>query len=123
MWTVEYEKDTIKVEYQYIDEDDAVTVANIYCGNQTIALNKKRGTITISNLDLTKYEYKITLSLQYKANKENIFQEELKQELMSEKMVVEDVTPLKKGCNKSGALMISSLNAISLLVLVLRKRK
>lgn len=120
---VESTKDTIKVEYQYIDEDDAVTVANIYCGNQTIALNKKRGTITISNLDLTKYEYKITLSLQYKANKENIFQEELKQELMSEKMVVEDVTPPKKGCNKSGALMISSLNAISLLVLVLRKRK
>ena len=119
---VEATQNTIKIEYQYIDDDDACASAKIYYGSQSIDLTKKRGTITIENVDLVKYEYKLTLQLLYFAYSDNIFPEEIKSELMTEKIVIEPEQP-KKGCGKSSALLFTSLTTLSLAVLVIRKKK
>ena len=137
--------DYIKVEYQYEDEDDAVNWAYIICGDQKISLNKKRGTITIENLDKTKDTYTIILQLLYYPNPEaSMFAEELKEELTVDSIKEEPVDPnpnpnpepqptptptpdnTNKGCScssTSAEIIISTLSALSIAILVLRKKK
>ena len=116
---------TIKVEYEYEDEDDAIVSAKIYYGQQSIDLTRKRGTITIENLDLTKYEYKVSLSLIYYANEDSAFADEVKEDLMTQKIVVEpSQDEPKKGCGKSSTqIMIYMLSSLSLITLIIKKRK
>ena len=124
---VENTPNAIKVEYEYEDDDDAVVGAYILCGAQKFTLNRKRGTITIENLDKTQTEYVITLQLLYYPNPEStMFAEEMKQELKVEAIKEEQPAPTekKKGCKKSSAeMIITTISASSLLVMLLRKKK
>ena len=139
----EQTSDYIKVEYQYEDEDDAVNWAYIICGDQKITLNKKRGTITLDNLDKTKDTYTIILQLLYYPNPNaSIFAEELKEEITVDSIKEEPVDPnptpnpepqptptpdnTNKGCScssTSAEIIISTLSALSIAILVLRKKK
>ena len=123
---VENTANYIKVEYEYDDDDDAVVGAYILCGTQKYSLSRKRGTVTIENLDKTQTEYVITLQLLYYPNPEaTIFAEEMKQELTVEAIKEEPApAPAKKGCKKSSAeMIITTISASSLLVMLLRKKK
>ena len=124
---VENTPNAIKVEYEYEDDDDAVVGAYILCGAQKFTLNRKRGTITIENLDKTQSEYVITLQLLYYPNPEStMFAEEMKQELKVEAKKEEQPAPTekKKGCKKSsGEMLIATVSASSLLVMLLKKKK
>ena len=124
---VENTPNQIKVEYEYEDEDDAVVGAYIICGTQKFTLNRKRGTLTIENLDKTQTEYTITLQLLYYPNPEStLFAEEMKEELKVEAVKEEEPAPApaKKGCKKSsGEMLVATISATSLLVMVLRKKK
>ncbi len=73
-------KNRIIFSYEYVDEDSVVTKAQIVYNGQIYELASKRGTATISNLDLENKEYTFKIELTYlDQNKEEyIYSSEIK---------------------------------------------
>lgn len=126
-------QDTLKVGYEFDDEDDIaqeIFVVLLKDGNEVSRqkITRKRGTLEFSGLDLTKDGYTVKMQATYYATEGAMFADVCEsEELVIEPIVVEDggndEAP-KKGCKKSSAeLIIATTSALSLAILVLRKKK
>ena len=123
---VEVTETTVKVAYEYEDKDDAVEVVQVIYNNSKYVLTKKRGNLVIEGFNIDE-QNKITMKLFYFASETNIFTDEISKEIEVIKDITEEPIVEKKGCKgcskSTSEYLITSLSAISLLVLVLRKKK
>ena len=126
-------QDILKVSYEFDDEDDIaeeIYIVLLKDGSEVSRqkVTRKRGSIEFSGLDLTKDGYTVKMQATYYATEGAMFADVCEsEELIIEPIVVEDggndETP-KKGCKKSSAeLVIATTSALSLAVLILRKKK
>lgn len=126
-------QDTLKVSYEFDDEDDIaeeIYIVLLKDGSEVSRqkVTRKRGSIEFSGVDLTKDGYTVKMQATYYATEGAMFADVCEsEELVIEPIMVEDggndETP-KKGCKKSSAeLIIATTSALSLAILVLRKKK
>ena len=146
----DYSKETLKVAYEYDDEDDIAESINILLllnGKEVArkAVTRKRGNVEFTGLDLTKEGYTVKFEVLYYAEEGAMFAEVCYSDEVAVPVVKEEPsdpnpdpnpnpnpepeptpqpeTP-KKGCGKSaGSIVVATLSALSLAVLVIRKRK
>ena len=117
---------TIKIAYEYEDEDNAVELVQIIYNGNKYTVNRKRGNLNIENFNVDANN-KITMKIYYYASETNIFTDEISKEIEVFKDITEEPIVEKKGCKgcskTTSEYLITSLSTISLLVLVLRKKK
>ena len=139
-------ENSVKIAYEYDDEDDIALGVSVVAYDETgkevarQSVSRKRGNVEFTNLDLTSGNYSFKLEVLYYEKEGAIFASTYySNEIIAEKVVVE--TPVnpepkpepqptpqpetpKKGCGKSaGSIVVATLSAVSLAVLVLRKKK
>ncbi len=139
-------ENSVKIAYEYDDEDDIALEVSIVAYDESgkeVArekVSRKRGNIEFTNLDLTSGNYSFKFEVLYYEKEGAMFASTYySDEIIAEKVVVE--TPVnpepkpepqptpqpetpKKGCGKSaGSIVVATLSAVSLAVLVLRKKK
>ena len=128
----EYTKDTLKVNYEYDDEDDiaeGIAVVLYKDGKEVSrqAVTRKRGTVTFEGIDLTQKGYSVKLEAVYYAEEGAMFAEVCysdEVEVPYVEVQPEPELPAKKGCSKKSAELVLATTAFaSLAVLIIRKRK
>lgn len=125
-------QNSVKIAYEYDDEDDIAievyVVAYDVDGKEISRqkVSRKRGTVDFTGIDLTVSDYTFKMEVVYKESADAIFANQYYSDpIVAEKIeVVETPEQPKKGCKKSSAeMLVASLSAVSLAVLVLRKKK
>ena len=139
-------ENSVKIAYEYDDEDDIALGVSVVAYDESgkevarQSVSRKRGNVEFTNLDLTSGNYSFKLEVLYYEKEGAMFASTYySNEIIAEKVVVE--TPVnpepqpepqptpqpetpKKGCGKSaGSIAVATLSAVSLAVLVLRKKK
>ena len=130
---VEKTEKTVKIAYEYDDEDDIALEVNVvaYDANgkevSRQKVSRKRGNVTFEGLDLTNQEYTFNIEVLYYEKEGAVFASTYYSDsVKADKVEIPeaDPVPVKKGCKKSSAeLVIATTSALSLAVMILRKKK
>lgn len=120
---IEKTETSIKIAYEYEDEDDAVELAQIIYNGSKYTLTRKRGNLLIENFDAS-VSNKINMKLFYYSSESALFTDEISGEIEVEVKQNEiETKPGKKGCLKNAPeYLITTLSAFSLALLVIRKK-
>ena len=123
---------SVKVGYEYDDEDDIALEINVVAYNEAgeevsrQKVSRKRGNVTFEGLDLTAQSYTFKIEVLYYEKEGAVFASQYYSDaVLAEKVEVEPTPePAKKGCKKSSAeLVVATTAALSLAVMILRKKK
>ena len=130
---VEKTEKTVKIAYEYDDEDDIALEVNVvaYDANgkevSRQKVSRKRGNVTFEGLDLTNQEYTFNIEVLYYEKEGAVFASTYYSDsVKADKVEIPeaDPVPVKKGCKKSSAeLVIATTSTLSLAVMILRKKK
>lgn len=128
---IENTENSVKISYEYNDEDDVIIEAYIVAYNELgkVAskqkITRKRGNVEFTGLELTNQSYSFKIEILYKEKEEStLLSTYYSNEIIQEKLVLNEPKPGKKGCLKNaGSYMIATLGAVSLALLVFRKKK
>ena len=129
---VEKTETSVKVAYEYNDEDDIALEVNVVAYDQNDKevsrqkVSRKRGNVLFENLDLTQQAYSFKIEVLYYEKEGAVFASACYSDSVeAEQIIVQQPAPVekKKGCKKSAEVMIATTSALSLAVMILRKKK
>lgn len=124
-------ENSIKVSYQYDDEDRIIEEIYIVIYGQNgkevtkQKIDKKRGTVEFTGLDLTSQQYKVKFKVLYYENEEDTLLSEYYSQVVKTEIIEKQQEPVKKKtCKKTtGEYLIATLSVASLAILLFRRKK